>query len=142
MRWLEWTISVSLLALGCEEDELPIPPPANYATSGLSVVEVPQAGAPEEQPGADGAVTTNVTTGVDGTSRDSLGDEGAITDDTNTLPTGTQELCFSTCDCPPAMTCLEGFCQPSVEVSWCCDDPLCPSGSTCEAREGGLALCP
>jgi hypothetical protein len=118
------------MALGCA-DPPPPPVPAPIVITG----------APSPPPAvgfADDEVTIPdvpaPTTG--GTTADSA-DDGP----SPPIPTGIAQQCISVCDCPAGLSCLEGICQATLEVRWCCTDPFCPAGTRCETPDGRISSC-
>lgn len=128
-----------MAGFGCTDDPLPPPVPAPLiATDAPS--PFPAGGFDDDglapPPVTTGAATgPSITTGV--TTLDTA-DDGA----NPPIPTGIAETCFSVCDCPAGLSCLEGFCQATLDVRWCCTDPFCPSGTRCETPDGRIDLCP
>lgn len=51
--------------------------------------------------------------------------------------------CQSACDCPTGQACVEESCLLSEELglTYCCEDPACPSGRICELPNGETSEC-
>jgi hypothetical protein len=145
-----FSCACALALAACADDEPPPPPPEPIVAT-VGPGDPPMAGFddPERPPPPD-LPDDDVTTGVDpGVTTPGVTtiDPGVTTVDTigpppPGPPTGTEGPCFSVCDCPPGLSCLEGFCQATVAIRWCCTDAGCPAGTRCETPEGRLALCP
>ena len=152
-----------MLVIGCADD-LPPPPPAPLVeTMGPAEAPIGGLGGPDAAipPDVPDVTTGDVTTGVDTmdprvptepttpsfppgvTTIDPMPPGvGTIGPQPPGPPTGTEGPCFSVCDCPPGLSCLQGFCQATIETRWCCTEAACPSGAQCETPGGRIGLCP
>jgi hypothetical protein len=155
--------SAAVALLACSEPSAPAPPAQLVETGGppegpMGAFDEPDRPPPPDVPEPDDPVTTGVTTvpdpGVTTLPETPSFPPGITTIDpgvttVDTLgpqppgpPTGTEGPCFSVCDCPPGLSCLEGFCQATLQIRWCCTEAACPSGTQCETPDGRRSLCP
>jgi hypothetical protein len=56
------------------------------------------------------------------------------------LPAGATG-CRSSCDCSGGAECSSGQCLLGTEPAYCCGDPRCPAGATCQRPDGVSARC-
>jgi hypothetical protein len=159
-QWL-CTFVCAVAAHACTDPEPPPPPIAVIETAGPHEPPIGGVEDPDPPPAPDvpdeeitTGVDPGVTTGIDPGPEDPRTPPGVTTIDPGVTtvdtvgpqppgpPTGTEGPCFSVCDCPPQLSCLEGFCQATLGIRWCCTEAACPSGSQCETPDGRIGLCP
>jgi len=56
------------------------------------------------------------------------------------LPAGATG-CRSNCDCTGGAGCTSGQCLLGTEPAYCCGDPRCPAGTTCQRPDGVSSTC-
>lgn len=56
------------------------------------------------------------------------------------LPAGATG-CRSNCDCSGGAECASGQCLLGTEPAYCCGDPRCPAGASCQRPDGVSAKC-
>lgn len=56
------------------------------------------------------------------------------------LPAGATG-CRSACDCTGGAECASGQCLLGTAPRYCCDDPRCPAGTSCDRPDGTASAC-
>lgn len=49
--------------------------------------------------------------------------------------------CRSACDCAGGADCSSGQCLLGTQPAYCCNDPRCPSGTSCDRIDGSTSTC-